>query len=200
MGKQPHLSNPVIPKKPSFCEVNRIKRAGKRDARKNQGLKDFTRTQAINEFESFSQRGEIALNDWLLTVTSPYITGNARIEAEVRLFDVKIDKQKANMGTSGRDKRAAELKLAALEQEMADLYSQYAANREAGFALISRADEVKPLWENVYRLKASIYNQARSRKLKSNAEAAAAELPVYRVHPAVELEQFDRTLPERKSR
>jgi hypothetical protein len=52
----------------------------------------------------------------------------------------------------------------------------------------------------MYRLKAAIYNQARSRKLKVDVEAAAAELPVYRVHPAVELEQFDRNLPERNSR
>jgi hypothetical protein len=200
MAKKPSFSNPIIPKKPSFCEVARIKRAGKRDARKNQGIKDFTRTQAINEFESFSQRGEIALNDWLLRVSSPYITGNARIEAEVRLFETKIAKQKANMGKTGREQKAAELRLAALEQEMADLYSQYASNKETGFALIRRADEVKPLWENMFRLKAAIYNQARSRKLKVDVEAAAAELPVYRVHPAVELEQFDRNLPERNSR
>jgi len=136
MAKKPSFSNPIIPKKPSFCEVARIKRAGKRDARKNQGIKDFTRTQAINEFESFSQRGEIALNDWLLRVSSPYITGNARIEAEVRLFETKIAKQKANMGKTGREQKAAELRLAALEQEMADLYSQYASNKETGFALI----------------------------------------------------------------
>ena len=200
MAKKSSFSAPVIPKKPGMCEIARIKRAGRKDARKNQGVKDFTRTQAINEFESFSQRGEIALNDWLLRVSAPYITGNARIEAEVRLFETKLEKQKANMGKSGREQKAATLRLAALEQEMADLYSQYASNKETGYALIRRADEVKPLWENLYRLKAAIYNQARSRKLKADAEAAAAELPVYRVHPAVELDQFDRELPERKSR
>jgi len=200
MAKKPSFNHPIMPKKPGYFEIRSIKRAGKRDARKNQGVKDFTRTQAINEFESFSQRGEIALNDWLLRVSSPYITGNARIEAEVKLFETKIEKQKASMGKTGRDQKAATLRLAALEQEMADLYSQYASNKETGFALIRRADEVKPLWENLYRLKAAIYNQSRARKLNADAEAAAAELPVYRVHPAVELDQFDRNLPDRKSR
>ena len=63
MAKKSSFSTPVIPKKPGYCEIRRIKRAGRKDARKNQGVKDFTRTQAINEFESFSNRGEIALND-----------------------------------------------------------------------------------------------------------------------------------------
>lgn len=171
---------------------------GRRDAKKMKGLKDFTRTQAINEFESYSQRGEIALNDWLLRVSSPYVTGNSRIEAELDLLFVKIDKQKASMGKTGREQKAATLRLASLEQEMSDLRSQYSSNKETGLALIRRADEVKPLWENLYRLKGSIYNQSRARKLKADVEAAAAELPVYRVHPSVELEQFDKELPERK--
>jgi hypothetical protein len=113
---------------------------------------------------------------------------------------VKIEKQKANMGKTGREQKAATLRLAALEQEMSDLRSQYSSNKETGLALIRRADEVKPLWENLYRLKGSIYNQARARKLKADVEAAAAELPVYRVHPSVELDQFDKELPERKTK
>jgi hypothetical protein len=173
---------------------------GRRDAKKMQGLKDFTRTQAINEFESYSQRGEIALNDWLLRVSSPYVTGNSRIEAELELLFLRIDKQKADMGKTGRAQKAATLKLAALEQEMSDLRSQYSSNKETGLGLIRRADEVKPLWENLYRLKGSIYNQARARKLKADVEAAAAELPVYRVHPSAELEQFDKELPEKKTK
>jgi hypothetical protein len=200
MAAKASFNNPIIPKKLSFCEIQKIRRMGRRDAKKMQGLKDFTRTQAINEFESFSQRGEIALNDWLLRVSSPYVTGNSRIEAELDLLFVKIDKQKADMGKTGRAQKAATLKLAALEQEMADLRSQYSSNKETGLALIRRADEVKPLWENLYRLKGSIYNQARARKLKADVEAAAAELPVYRVHPSVELEQFDKELPEKKTK
>jgi hypothetical protein len=200
MAKKPSFSQPLIPKKPGFWELRAIRRAGRRDAKKNASVKDFTRTQAINEFESFSQRGEIGLNDWLLRVTSPYVTGNSRIEAELDLLYIKIDKQKANMGKTGRQQKAAALRLAALEQEMSDLRSQYASNKETGQALIRRADEVKPLWENLYRLKAALYNQARARKLKAYAEAASAELPVYRVHPSVELDQFDRELPERKAR
>ncbi len=200
MAPKASFNNPITPKKLSFRETLKIRRMGRRDAKKMQGLKDFTRTQAINEFESYSQRGEIALNDWLLRVSSPYVTGNSRIEAELDLLFVKIDKQKANMGKTGREIKAATLRLAALEQEMSDLRSQYASNKETGLALIRRADEVKPLWENLYRLKGSIYNQARARKLKADVEAAAAELPVYRVHPSVELDQFDKELPERKSK
>jgi len=200
MAAKASFNNPSVPKKLSYCEILKIRRMGRRDAKKMQGLKDFTRTQAINEFESYSQRGEIALNDWLLRVSSPYVTGNSRIEAELDLLFVKIEKQKANMGKTGREQKAATLRLAALEQEMSDLRSQYSSNKETGLALIRRADEVKPLWENLYRLKGSIYNQARARKLKADVEAAAAELPVYRVHPSVELDQFDRELPERKTK
>jgi hypothetical protein len=200
MAPKASFNNPITPKKLSFWEIRKIRRMGRRDAKKMQGLKDFTRTQAINEFESFSQRGEIALNDWLLRVSSPYVTGNSRIEAELDLLFVKIDKQKADMGKTGRAQKAATLRLAALEQEMSDLRSQYSSNKETGLALIRRADEVKPLWENLYRLKGSIYNQARARKLKVDVEAAAAELPVYRVHPSVELDQFDKELPEKKTK
>jgi hypothetical protein len=200
MAPKASFNNPIVPKKLSWCELRKIRRMGRRDAKKMQGLKDFTRTQAINEFESYSQRGEIALNDWLLRVSSPYVTGNSRIEAELELLFVKIDKQKANMGKTGREQKAATARLAALEQEMSDLRSQYSSNKETGLALIRRADEVKPLWENLYRLKGSIYNQARAKKLKADVEAAAAELPVYRVHPSVELDQFDKELPEKKTK
>jgi hypothetical protein len=200
VAKKNSFNNPIVPKKPSAFEVLRIRRAGRKDARRNRTLMDFTRTQAVNEFESFSQRGEIALNDWLLRVTSPYVTGNSRIEAELDLLFTKIDKQKTNMGKTGRQQKAASLRLASLEQEESDLRSQYAANKETGLALIRRADEVKPLWENLYRQKVAIYNQARSRKLKVEVEAASAEIPVYRTVPETELDQFEKELPLRKSR
>lgn len=200
MAKKNSFNNPVVPKRPGAFEVWRIRRAGRKDARRNRTLMDFTRTQAVNEFESFSQRGEIALNDWLLRVTSPYVTGNSRIEAELELLFTKIDKQKSNMGKTGRQQKASSLRLASLEQEESDLRSQFAANKETGLALIRRADEVKPLWENLYRQKVAIYNQARSRKLKVEVEAASAEIPVYRSVPETELDQFEKELPVRKTR
>jgi hypothetical protein len=200
VAKKNTFNNPILPKKPGSFEVWRIRRAGRKDAKRNRTLMDFTRTQAVNEFESFSQRGEIALNDWLLRVTSPYVTGNSRIEAELNLLFTKLSKQEANMGKTGRQQKAATNRLAALEQEESDLRSQYAANKETGLSLIRRADEVKPLWENLYRQKVAIYNQARSRKLKIEVEAASAEIPVYRSVADTELDQFDRELPERKTR
>lgn len=200
MAKKNSFNNPIVPKRPGWWEVSRIRRAGRKDARRNRTLMDFTRTQAVNEYEAFSQRGEIALNDWLLRVTSPYVTGNSRIEAELNLLFTKLDKQKANMGKTGRQQKAAATRLAALEQEESDLRSQFAANKETGLALIRRADEVKPLWENLYRQKVAIYNQSRARKLKVEVEAASAEIPVYRSVAETELEQFEKELPERKTR
>lgn len=200
MAKKETFGIPPQPKGLKAREIRRIKRAGRKDARRNRTLMDFTRTHAVNEFESFSQRGEIALNDWLLRVTSPYITGNRRIEIELDLLIIKVEKQKSNMGKTGRRQKSSTLYLAALDQEEADLRSQYAANKEAGQALMRKADEVKPLWENLYRQKVAIYNQARSRKLKVEVEAASAEIPVYRSIPEVDLDQFERELPARKSR
>ena len=200
MAKKNSFNNPVIPKNPGYWETRRIRKNGRKDARANRALKDFTRTQAINAYESYSQRGEIALNDWLLRVSAPFVTGNARIEAELSLLFIKIEKRKANMGKTGRQQKAAILNLASLEQEESDLRSQFASNKETALALIRRADEVKPLWENLYRHKVSVYNQARARKLKVEVEAASAEIPVYRSIPIADLDQFDRELPERKSR
>lgn len=200
MAKTNSFNNPIVPKKPGFWAIKKIQRTGRKDARTNRTLKDFTRTQAINEFESFSQRGEIALNDWLLRVSSPFVTGNARIEAELALLFIKLEKQKSNMGKTGRQQKAAAHNLEALEQEESDLRSQFASNKETGLALIRRAEEVKPLWENLYRQKVAVYNQARARKLKVEVEAASAEIPVYRSVELADLDQFDNVLPERKTR
>ena len=195
MAKPMAFTQPPLPKKIGFWQSREIAKQGRKDARKTQGIKDFTRTQAVNSFESISQEGEITLNAWLLMVTAPYITGNARIEAEAGLLCERIKKAKAAPANTGRQKKAAGIRLAALEQEMADLRAQFAANRETGFAVIRRAEEVKPLWENHYRQKGAIYNRARASKLKLNVEAASAELPVYHMQDLVELEQFDREFP-----
>ena len=183
------------PKRLGYWAIKKIERQGRKDARKTQSVKDFSRTQAVNSYESISQRGEMDLNDWLLRVTAPYIAGNARIEAEALLLANKIKKAKAVTANTGRQKKNAAQKLAALEQEMADLRAQYAANRETGWGQIRRAEEAKPLWENHFNQKVSIYNRARAAKLKQSVDAVTAELPVYRVHDLVELEQFDREFP-----
>jgi hypothetical protein len=195
MAKRTSFSQTPEPKKIGYWATKKIQRQGRKDARKTQSVKDFSRTQAVNAFESVSQRGEIDLNDWLLRVTAPYIAGNARIEAEAVLLSNKIKKAKAVTATTGRQKRTASQKLNALEQEMADLRAQYAANRETGWGQIRRAEEAKPLWENLYNLKVSIYNRARADKLKQSVDAVTAEIPVYRAHDLVELEQFDREFP-----
>jgi hypothetical protein len=195
MAKRTSFSQTPEPKKIGYWGTRKIQRQGRKDARKTQSVKDFSRTQAVNAFESVSQRGEIDLNDWLLRVTAPYIAGNARIEAEAVLLANKIKKAKAFTATTGRQKKTAAQKLNALEQEMADLRAQYAANRETGWGQIRRAEEAKPLWENLYNLKVSIYNRARAQKLKQDVDAVTAEIPVYRAHDLVELEQFDREFP-----
>ncbi len=195
MAKKSSFTQPPIPAKIDFWERRKIAKQGRKDAKKTQGLKDFSRTQAVNAFESWAQEGEIALNDWLLRVTEPYIKGNERINAEALHLCARIKKAKATPATSGRQQARAAARLAALEQEMADLRAQFAANRETGWAQIRRAEETKPLWQNHFRQKAAIYNRARAMKLKQNVEAAAAELPVYRDHDLVELEQFEREFP-----
>jgi hypothetical protein len=195
MAKKTSFSQTPEPKKIGYWATRKIQRQGRRDARKTQSVKDFSRTQAVNAFESVSQRGEIDLNDWLLRVTAPYISGNARIEAEAVLLANKIKRAKAVTATTGRQKRNAAQKLSALEQEMADLRAQFAANRETGWGQIRRAEEAKPLWENFFAQKVAIYNRARAAKLKQSVDAATAEIPVYRAHDLVELEQFDREFP-----
>lgn len=195
MAKKSTFTQPPIPGKIGYWATRKIMKQGRKDAKKTQGLKDFSRTQAVNAFESWAQEGEMDLNDWLLRVTAPYISGNARIEAEAQLLCGRIKKAKAAPATTGRQQKHAAARLAALEQEMADIRAQYAANRETGWAQIRRAEEAKPLWENHFRRKAAIYNRARAMKLKQNVEAAAAELPVYRDHDLVQLEQFDREFP-----
>jgi hypothetical protein len=195
MAKKTSFSQTPEPKKIGYWATRKIQRQGRKDARKTQSVKDFSRTQAVNAFESVSQRGEIDLNDWLLRVTAPYISGNARIEAEAVLLANKIKRAKAVTATTGRQKRNAAQKLNALEQEMADLRAQFAANRETGWGQIRRAEEAKPLWENLFAQKVAIYNRARAAKLKQSVDAVTAEIPVYRAHDLVELEQFDREFP-----
>jgi hypothetical protein len=195
MAKKTSFSQTPEPKKIGYWATSKIQRQGRKDARKTQSVKDFSRTQAVNAFESVSQRGEMDLNDWLLRVTAPYIAGNARIEAEAVLLANKIKRAKTVTATTGRQKKAAAQKLNALEQEMADLRAQFAANRETGWGQIRRAEEAKPLWENLYNQKVSIYNRARAAKLKQSVDAVTAEIPVYRAHDLVELEQFDREFP-----
>lgn len=195
MAKKSSFSQAPEPKKIGYWQSRKIQRQGRKDARKTQSVKDFSRTQAVNGFEAVSQRGEIDLNDWLLRVTAPYIAGNARIEAEAVLLANMIRVAKAVNATTGRQKKNAAQKLTGLQREMADLRAQFAANRETGWGQIRRAEEAKPLWENLYNQKVAIYNRARAAKLKQSVDAVTAEIPVYRAHELVELEQFDREFP-----
>lgn len=195
MAKKTSFSQTPEPKKVGYWATKRIARQGRKDARKTQAVKDFSRTQAVNSYESISQKGEMDLNDWLLRVTAPYIAGNARIEAEAQLLATNIKRAKAVTATTGRQKKYAAQRLNALEQQMADLRAQFEANRETGFAQMRRAEEAKPLWENTFNLKVSIYNRARAAKLKQSVDAVTAEIPVYRAHDMVELDQFDKEFP-----
>ena len=195
MAKKTSFSQTPEPKKVGYWATKRIARQGRKDARKTQAVKDFSRTQAVNSYESISQKGEMDLNDWLLRVTAPYIAGNARIEAEAQLLATNIKRAKAVTATTRRQKKYAAQRLNALEQQMADLRAQFEANRETGFAQMRRAEEAKPLWENTFNLKVSIYNRARAAKLKQSVDAVTAEIPVYRAHDMVELDQFDKEFP-----
>lgn len=168
---------------------------GKRDSKATAALKDYSRTHSILRFETISVRGEILLNDWLVVVASPYISGNARIEAEANLLCEKISRQKSFMGTTGRQKKAAALRLAALQQEMSDLKAQFAANREIGYNLIRRAEEVKALWGNMFVKRVAIYNSARFAKSRIAGDAASVDAPSYRSVDLAQLEQFDREFP-----
>jgi len=84
--KKTSFTQPPVPASLRFCETRKIMRQGRKDAKKSQGVKDFSRTQAVNTYESASQQGEIDLNDWLLRVTAPYISGNARIEQRLDCY------------------------------------------------------------------------------------------------------------------
>jgi hypothetical protein len=188
-------SEPPVPKSLGFWETKAIERMGRRDAKSTQGLRDTTRTQAVVSFENKSQRGEIQLNDWVEVTTKSYISGNARIEEEAPLVCARIGRAKNAPRTTGRQAIRAAAKQNELEQDLTDMRSQYAANREFGAGQIRRAESVKPLWETIYKDRVAIYNRARANKLKQDIDAAAAEIPVYRSVPLVELPQLDREFP-----
>lgn len=171
---------------------------GKRDAKVTRGIKDYSRTHSILRFESLAVRGETLLNEWLVKVSSPYIAGNARIEAEAQLLCDKIARQKTMMGTTGRQRKSAAQRLAGMQQEMSDLKSQFAANREIGYNLIRRAEEIKGLWGNLYVEKVAIYNAFRFAKVANSADASSVDAPSYRSIELALLEQFDREFPINK--
>ena len=192
MANSVNQVDPPKPKPLTPAQMRKIKRAAKRDAKKNTDLRDSTRTHSIHLYETESNFGDAAVNEWLTKSASPYIAGNARIDAEARLLCDKIGLQKTDMGETGRQRKAASKNLESLQQEMADLKSQFSSNREIGFALIRQAEEVKPLWENLYREKTAYYLQTKLAYSKFNDVSAPAEVPVYRALPLATLEQFDR--------
>lgn len=195
MAKKPTFNTPPQPKKLGYWANRSIMRKGRKDAKTTQGLKDFSRTQAINVFEAVSHKGEYDLADWLLRVTAPYVAGNARIKSEAGLQCTRIKKAKSVNATSGREKKYAAIRLAVLEQEMSDLRAQFDANKEVCRAFMRRAEEAQPLWENLFRQKAATYYRARSGKAKVAIDATSSELPPYHVRELPDLPSVDEDFP-----
>jgi hypothetical protein len=193
MAKKSSFNEPPKPLKLSHWEVRKIKRQGRKDAKTTQGLKDFTKTQAVNVFEAESQAGQIGINSWLLTHTAPYASGNARMHSEAGLVCTRIGKAKAFSPSTGREKKYAAMRLAVLEQEMSDLRAQFDSNREFCRATVRKAEEILPLWEQLYRMKCAIYYRARAGKSGTIIDANSAEIPPFH---NIELREIEATEDE----
>lgn len=180
----------TAPSSVGFLRGQKLARQGRKDANKYVGLNDHTRTHALLAAQAHCQAGQHAVNIWLIESAKQYLTGNARIEVEGKRISDEILLREKTPGDTGRAKKATQLKVSELRQQLTNLQAQYVTNNSLGSALMLAAEESLGAWAAYFDQLAGVYTRARARKSKRAISAVGAEVPVFEAIPISQIPDF----------
>jgi len=158
----------------------RLRRQGRQDARKYKGVQDFTRTHALIVAQSLANAGQRTVNQWFIESITPILTGNARIKVHRASVEEQLADLRAKLAAlTGRQRSRTASQIAAFEQELVNLKSQYRANITTADSVEAEADQALDSWKSYYNEMAAIYTRARSRKSRRSPATASSEVPQF---------------------
>ena len=159
---------------------------GRVDARKYTNFQDTTSTHAINKLEAQMKSGQSRVNQWLANEMNSLWAGNHAIRAQITQIDERIALISANLGPTGRIRKANTGRLAQLRQQRFNALTQRASNHASARALREIAEEANQTWHRFFEAQAAIYVRARSLKAKDKPAASNAAVP-----SVTDIEVFD---------
>lgn len=177
MAKNAFSSIPNAPKRVGFWASRRLARLGRRDVKRYQNMQDTTATHTIKALEAQTHLNQRKVNEWLVRELTPLRAGNKSLSDQVIGLDARIAAYEADLGPTGRIRKANTVRLNALRQQRLNALGQRAANLATGRALIEIAGEAADTWTRYFEAQAAIYVRARALKNKLQPPAAMAAVP-----------------------
>lgn len=189
MASSQFSSAPVAPAKVSFLLGMKLRREGRRDAKKYVQLSDYTRTHAMIVAQNRALSGQREVNQWLIKKAGPLQVGNARLDAKQQLFLNELERLRKDPGLTNRAKKDAIWRIDLIEREILNTTSQTNANSAQLASLVLAAEQALGSWENYYEQMAGIYARARAIRLRQDADSARAEVPILEPIQLVDFEE-----------
>jgi predicted DNA-binding protein len=181
---------PNAPELVGYWSQRKLKRMGRSDARKYTNFQDTTATHAINKLEAQMKAGQSKVNQWMAIEMSSLWAGNHSIRAQIAQIDERIALISANLGPTGRIRKANTVRLAQLRQQRFNALTQRASNHASARALREIAEEANQTWHRFYGAQAAIYVRARSLKATTKPPASNAAVPAVTDVEVFDIEAF----------
>jgi hypothetical protein len=181
---------PNAPASIGYWNERKLIRLGRIDARKYINFQDTTATHTINKLEAHMKTGQAKVNQWFAAEMRPLWSGNESLKAQISQIDDRIALIQANLGPTGRIRKANTARLAQLRQQRLNALAQRAANHSAGRALREVAEEANHTWHRFFESQAAVYVRARSLKTNLKLAATNAAVPMVTDIRVLDIEAF----------
>ncbi len=181
---------PNAPLRVGFWTELKLNRIGRVDARKYLNFQDTTATHAINKLEAQMKTGQLKVNAWLANEMQPLRAGNQALGSQIAHLDQRIAKIEANLGPTGRIRKANTGRLQQLRQQRLNALAQKSTNNAAARAFVEVAFEGNQTWRRFYEAQAAMYVRARSLKTKGKLAAANSSIPSVTDVRLLDIEDF----------
>lgn len=191
MATSQFSSAPVAPATVDFWLGVKLRREGRRDAKKYVQLSDYTRTHAMIVAQNRALAGQREVNQWLIKKAGPLQVGNARLNAKLELFAAELERLRKFPGETNRARRDSQWRVDLIEREILNTTSQINANSAQLASLVLAAEQALGSWGNYYEQMAGIYARARAIRLRQDVDSARAEVPILEPIQLVDFEQTE---------
>lgn len=191
MAKSMYSNAPIAPSRVGALRALRLWRQGRQDSIKYLDAQDYSRTHALIQAQSHCRAGQHEVNQWLLRSVEPLISGNLRIDAELKRLDNAVLEIEALGSTSQRELSRSRVKRESILASRADSAAQREVNRSIGSTLMLAAAEALDSWESYYQLLAGVYERAKTRRTKGPAPSSQSSVPVFDGIQLAQVSYFD---------
>lgn len=170
----------MAPKRPGFWLTRRVRRAGRKDARRTVPIQDFTRTHAIISTQNRVRRGQCAVNAWVIDEIEPIHSGMLALAAREEVLRGRmtvLSRAAVPGGSVNRALKRNRDELNAIELELIDIAKQRDANFAHAERILRTGRQALASSVAFYAQVAAEYERARLGRRGSVVAAQGAEIP-----------------------